>query len=1058
MDIVKKEQEILNYWKYEGVSKKFLEMNKGNKLFRFLEGPPFCTGTMHNGHILSKTIKDTIVRHFHKKGFHIKYNATWDTHGLPIEGLIEKQLKLYTKTKIEEYGIGKFNDECRAIIYQCINDWDKDTKRLGQWLDFENQLATCDLTYMNILWEKFYELYNNGYVYEGTRVMPYSPKLGTALSNFEAKQNYKDVDDNSVIVKFKSKNDDLYYLVWTTTPWTLSSNMSLCINSNVQYITVKYENNNYVLAKELVKKVFNKKSYIIVKEYMGYELINSEYEPIMNYYEHIDFKYKIVADNFVTTTAGTGIVHLAPSFGADDHRVCLEHNIINKDNSPLELRCHIDEHCNYLDIVYNYKGRFVKDCDNDIINEIKENGKLFKKESINHSYPYCYRTDTPLIYRVKSTWFLEVTKIKKELLENNLKSSWFPKHVQLSRFHNWLEEVQDWNIARERYWGTCIPIWRSKDKTEIYCVKSANELEKLANLEKGSLKDLHREYIDDISFKSPKSGKILYRVKYTFDCWYESGMLPYIYYNDKERKGEYNVDFIAEGLDQTRGWFYTLHVLSVMLDNKPAFANNIINGIVLAENGKKMSKRLKNYTNPMELVNNFGSDALRIYLLSSSAVKAEPLKFKDEGLKEVIRNIHIPLNSAYTFLCDYINLYEKTFNEKFLVIPDLVITQNKFNMYLIEKLDELKNNLMNDLNNYNLSNLYNYIREFIDILTNNYIRLNRAKFKSSNKNEAFDVLNMLNIVLYNISLLLSPIMPFYSEFLHQKLVNYYDIRYHNSVHLKNYKHYIDIKEKYNNFDNTLINSYYMNNVIECQYLFKILNLIGRFKSENKLNYKTPINKIMICVPSLNVNIDSNLIKKDCRIIDISEVCVIDNYVDVYYEPNQKSLGMKFRKNSKKINNLLCKITDTQLKQMYIENNIILKDEQDTYILTSDDLEYKIKVKKYNNYEYMIDENTNILIYFDLTHTEETTIRSYIDTLISTIQNIRKEMKLKVWNKIELNLNTTNELLLKGYNIYYTLIKDMLSYDLKLNNIKKYDKTYEIKYNETLIGTFNLELL
>lgn len=1068
MDIIKNETEINEYWRQEGISKKFLEMNKGNQLFRFLEGPPFCTGTMHNGHILSKTIKDTIVRHFHKKGFDIKYNATWDTHGLPIEGLIEKQLGLYTKDQIEEYGIDKFNDECRKIIYQCIEDWDKDTKRLGQWIDFENQLATCDLSYMNVLWKKFNELYEKGYVYEGTRVMPYSAKLGTSLSNFEAKQNYKDVDDDSAIVMFKSCEDNnLYYLVWTTTPWTLSSNMSLCVNSNVNYVTVELESNYYVLAKALLKKVFGKKPFKIIDEYSGTKLVDCEYEPIMDYYKNTPYTYKIVADNFVTTTSGTGIVHLAPAFGADDHRVCLEHNLINKDDSPLQLRCHIDAHCNYLPIIHDYSGRFVKDCDKDIMSDLKQRNVLFKKESINHSYPFCYRTDTPLIYRVQSTWFLEVSAIKQKLLEHNLKSSWYPQHVQMKRFHNWLEEVQDWNIARERYWGTCIPLWISEDKSEVYCVKSSNELEQLAGLEPNSLKDLHREFIDKITFKSPKTGKLLTRVPYVYDCWYESGMMPYVYYNDKQRKGDFNVDFIAEGLDQTRGWFYTLHVLSVMLDDKPAFNHNIINGIVLAEDGKKMSKRLKNYTDPMKLVNEFGADALRMYLLSSNAVKAEPLKFKDEGLKEVIRAIIIPLNSAYGFLSDYIKLYEESFNEKFLVISQLVSSDNNFNMYLAEKLDEFKTKMINDLNNYNLCNLYNYIREFVDILNNNYIRLNRAKFKSSNKNEAYDVLNMLCLTLYNVSLLLSPILPYYSEYLHQCIVKYFTIDYHCSVHLKLYDKFINIKNEYLRLENNsneslfMLLKYYKKNVTECEYLFKIIGLIGKFKAERKLSLSTPIDNITICLKDTTINIYNELIQKDCRIININKIKQIDTYLNYNFVPNQKSIGTKYRKESKNVINLLSKLSYSKLKEMYDNNDIVLVDENDcdkVYKLEQSDLQTKIEVIPYDTYEYIMDDNSEILIYFDMNETENTIMRNYIDILTSTIQNKRKELGLKVWNKIELNLITKNELLINAYNTYKKLLDDILSYELKLNDKNKYDNKYEIKSNtNVIIGYFELTI-
>lgn len=633
-----REKRILQMWSSQEIFQKSLDLRKGSKVFSFYDGPPFATGLPHYGHILAGTIKDVIPRYKTMKGFYVPRRFGWDCHGLPVENEIEKAKQLAGAPAIEEFGIARFNEECRDIVLRYTEDWKAVVKRMGRWVDMDSPYKTMDLPFMESVWWVFSKLFELGLVYQGFKVMPFSAKLGTPLSNFEANLNYKDVDDPSLVVKFSLKErPHVFFLVWTTTPWTLFSNLALVVNPDMKYVEIIDEatKEHYILAESRVKEYF-KENIQIVKRFIGSDLAGAGYNPLFSYFKDRGGAkaFTVLTDGFVGEEDGTGIVHAAPSFGEADFFVCSREGI--------EPVCPVDSNGKFTKEIPEFEGLFVKEADKEIYRLLKKEGKVFKYGTIRHRYPFCYRSDTPLIYKTVTTWFVAVEKIKEKILAANEKIYWMPEHIKQGRFGKWLENARDWAVSRNRYWGTPIPLWRSDDNDYIV-IKSAKDLEERSGR---SIKDLHRHFIDDITFEV--DGKVYKRVPEVFDCWFESGSMPYAQHhypfeNKKETMEQFPADFIAEGLDQTRGWFYTLTVLSAALFDKPAFTHAIVNGIVLAEDGQKMSKRLKNYPDPMDVIEKFGADAVRLYLLHSPVVMADDLKFSERGVETTLRSLLLPL-------------------------------------------------------------------------------------------------------------------------------------------------------------------------------------------------------------------------------------------------------------------------------------------------------------------------------------------------------------------------------------------------------------------------------
>ncbi|MEI6397917.1 MAG: isoleucine--tRNA ligase, partial [Pseudomonadota bacterium] len=723
------EREVLASWKTNQIFTKQNDRRKNAKEFAFYDGPPFANGLPHYGHLLANTIKDIVPRCWIMRGFKVERKFGWDCHGVPVEYEIEKRDNLKGSGAIKEIGIGEFNERCRASVLHYANEWEKTITRIGRWVDWSNQYRTMDMSFMETVWWVFSELYKKGLVYRSHKVVPYSPRLTSVLSNFEANQNYKMTQDPSVFIRFKLKNEDAYFLAWTTTPWTLISNLALAVGPDIDYVKVKHlaDGAVYWLAEARLDAVFKKpKSGEAVVEILerskGNALKGKSYEPLFPYFASHKNSFVVLVDSYVTTADGSGIVHQAPAYGEDDFRICKAANI--------EFVDPIDDEGRFKDPISEYKGMNFKEADKEITKRLKAEGKLIRQETVDHSYPFCDRTDTPLMYRAVPCWYVAVEKIIPKLVANNQKINWVPGHLKDGRMGNWLENARDWAISRNRFWGTPLPIWVCDTHEEhIEVFGDAVSLERKSGRK---LTDLHKHFIDDIAFKCSECSGTMKRVPEVFDCWFESGSMPYAQlhypFENKARLEEiFPADFIAEGLDQTRGWFYTLSVLSTALFDRPAFKNVIVNGIICDETGKKMSKRHRNYTAPEELLEKYGADGTRLYMINSPILRGEDLVFSDKGVVETIRAVILPLWNAQSFLTTYADADGWRPNAE-LAGGKRPKATAELDQWIISRLHTMIQSVHQHMESYHLYAVIPEVLTFIEELTNWYIRLSRRRF------------------------------------------------------------------------------------------------------------------------------------------------------------------------------------------------------------------------------------------------------------------------------------------------------------------------------------------
>ena len=774
------EEEILKYWEEINAFHRSLEMNKGNPKYTFYDGPPFATGLPHHGHIAAGTIKDVVTRYAHQNGFDVERRFGWDCHGLPIEFEIDKAYNIKTKKEVLELGIAEYNSRCKNIVMRYSNEWRSIVGRLGRWIDFDNDYKTMDLNFMESVWWSFKQLFNKGLVYRSSRVMPFSCGCNTVLSNFEANSNYQDVQDKSVIATFPLITmENTSVLAWTTTPWTLPTNFALAMHPQFTYVKFKAKDseNSYIVLEELlpsILKMLNIKQHVVEQKFKGSELKGLEYVPLFNHYEHMRASgcFRVYNAEFVTKESGTGIVHCAP-YGEDDFNLFTREGIVSSENPPDPL----DENGIFTSAIPELSGQYFKVANETIEKLLKERKRIIYIGTHNHSYPFCWRSNTPLIYRPVKSWFIKVEQLKEDLLRNNKDARWVPQFVQDKRFHNWLSDARDWCFSRSRFWGNPIPLWVSDDFEEVVCVGSIQELKELSGV--SEITDLHREFIDHITIPSKQGKGVLRRIEEVFDCWYESGAMPYAqcHYpfttNEEEFNKRFPADFIAEGLDQTRGWFYTLLVLGTGLFNKNPFKNLIVNGLVLDKDGKKLSKSKKNFTDPMILVNELGADSLRLYLMNSPVVRSEPLRFKDEGVRAIIKEVFLPWFNCYRFFVQNAGRYETATNQSYKFDPESLNKSNNFmDRWIIASCQNLIKSVRHEMENYKLYAVLPLLLKFLDNLTNWYVKLNRRRIKGENGNEDGKIaLDVLFDTLLNMNILIAPFVPFLTENIYRNLSN-----------------------------------------------------------------------------------------------------------------------------------------------------------------------------------------------------------------------------------------------------------------------------------------------
>jgi len=1006
------EKEIIQYWACEDVTNKIKESRKESPIWQFLDGPPFVNGTPHHGHLLVSAIKDTMVRYMSQKGYQITYQIGFDCHGLPLEQEAEKTIgKVSPNDNLER--LTEFNNQCRNIISNCSEVWYETLGRLGRQFDKSQTYKTCDLKFMESLWWAFKKLWDDGLIYQSKKVMPYSPKCETPLSNFEAGSNYQERTDISIYAKFKLVNSDEFLLIWTTTPWSLFANQGICVNGEFDYQLVELSTDNFTeklwVAKDFVEKLFYdpKYSYQVMKTVKGSELVGLEYQPIfpVNNYNN----YKVYADSYVQNTSGTGLVHLAPLFGDDDMRVMkLPHLQLPDYLVDSQVKYTISYIVNNVDI----KGMFVMDATTDIVIHLKNTNQAFKSEKIKHNYPYCWRTDYPLVYLATDAWFMNVQQIIPELIENNKQIHWYPSYVGTERFANWIKDSPDWCLSRNRVWGTPIPIWMNEHGDKM-CIGSIKELEELTG---NTFNDLHLDSLNSVEFtilENPDKGTMKGTFKRTFgvlDCWFESGMAGLSRFGYPECADKsYPVDFIAESLDQTRGWFYTLNVLSTALNHSPAFKKVIVSGLILAEDGKKMSKRLQNYTSPDAIIEKYGADIFRLYMIGSPAAKAESFCFKDSDLIEITRKI-IPYYNAH--------LFSKECKFKYTT---LVASNNQLDQWIRMKLIETNQYIYRHMENLELPSIPNHIYKFIDTLCNTFIKLSRDRLKGNiseiDHNESYST---LYYVLKDFNKLLVPFMPHLAEYFNKSLS--YDEN-NESVHLQT----IDINSIFDyKLDINLLNGFYSVN--------EVLETVRNLRQQINKPIFYPLDKIELYTDSPSIVEYKNIICKELNIKNL--IINSTETLNKTYRPNKGSLCKTFKKEANKYIALI------------EQGNVLWEGCLAEYYTFEYNLDPNIcdmvgTKFNYNNSDGYISQ---AVLYLSTNTSKDNDMEAEINNIRREINILRKEMNFKLSNKVQVIFEK---------NIFWDEIKpeliEILSKRLNVP-IDFVDSLVEYKIIETFTGT------
>ncbi len=764
-NIDEKEKKILDFWKKKKIFEKSLRKNPKKNSYVFYDGPPFATGLPHYGHILASVLKDVFPRFWTMNGKYVRRVWGWDCHGLPIENIAETELKIKTKDEIEKIGVKKFNDFCRSKVLTYASEWKKTVERIARWTEFDNSYKTMDNNYIESVWWAFKQLYEKGLIYEGEKILMYCPRCETPLSKSEIAMDnsYKNIKDQSITVKFKLKDEDAYALAWTTTPWTLPSNLALTVNPSFkyQYIKDKSDGTVYIIAGELIEKYFkDKKEYEVIKEVSGKELIGKKYEPLFSYFEDVKEAFKIIPGNFVTSEEGTGIVHTAPAFGEEDYLVCKENKI--------ELVQPVDSQGKFTDDIVDFKGDYVFNANKKIVEFLKKQNKIVKIEDTEHEYPFCYRCETPLIYRAVPSLFVDIQKVKSKILKLNKKINWYPKFLKEGRVKHNIETAPDWNISRNRYWASAIPVWKC-ECGEMKVIGSIKELKKEAkNLPKEKI-DLHKDFLDKVKLKC-KCGKEMERVPEVLDCWFESGSMPFAQFhfpfeNKKEFENNLPSQFVAEYIGQTRAWFYYMMVLSCILFEDIPFENVLTTGTILAKDGSKMSKSKENYPDPWTIFEKYGVDSLRFYLLFSSVMNADNLNFSEKGVEEIYKKVILLLNNVNNFYLMYKTRAKASSNSK-----------NILDRWIISRLNQTNKEITENMKNYNTIKVCSEIKKFVEELSTWYLRRSRERFSADKKAE-----KTLKFVLEEFSKLIAPTIPFVAEKIFQSVNSEKE-----SVHLENW--------------------------------------------------------------------------------------------------------------------------------------------------------------------------------------------------------------------------------------------------------------------------------
>ncbi len=1012
------ETDILSMWEKSQIFERSVSEKPKDNIFSFYDGPPFATGLPHYGHLLAGTIKDVIPRFKTMQGYRVERIWGWDTHGLPIENIVEQELDIKTKTQVEALGIDKFNELCRSKVLAYADEWKKIVGRTGRWVDMESAYLTMNPEFMESVWWVFSELYKKNLAYEGHKVMPYCPRCSTPLSNMEVGQGYKDKRDKAITVKFELVDEPgTYVLAWTTTPWTLPGNLALSVGPKIEYSKVRTAKGTFILATERLigyKKELGE--YTVVSTYRGKDLVGKKYLPVFNYFTPVDKAFEIIDGDHVTTSDGTGIVHTAPAFGEEDYQVSKKHGI--------DFFMPVDDLGQFTIEVPEYAGKSVVtlELNEEIITDLGD--KVFRVDGITHSYPHCWRCDTPLIYKGVSSWFVAVEKIKSKMLENNKEIYWLPDSVGHARFQKLIENAPDWSISRNRFWGTPIPIWHCVKCGDIEVLASIAELETKSGTK---VSDIHLHKISDLSWGCNCGGTKQISGE-VFDCWFESGSMPYgsIHYpfENKEKFGrDFPADFIAEGIDQTRGWFYSLLVLSTALFDKSAYQSVVVNGTILAEDGFKMSKKLKNYPDPVHIIDTYGADAMRFYLMASPAVKAEDFRFTEKGVEEVVKKVILTLWNSYGFFATYAEI------DGFIPSGKLS-TDHPMDFWIISELNKLIENVTESFEKYDLSRVARLLSDFIDDLSNWYIRRSRRRFwKTENdgdKNAAYETLYHV-LVIY--TKLLAPYMPFITEEIYQKLIVSVDKKAPISVHLADWpkakKGYID--EKVN------AQVHLARNIVE-----KGLKL----RAQAGINVRQPLSSLQIIL-ALNENLLPEIvvsIKEELNVATVSTHLSQETIEGLSVSPVAR---LDFRVAGPRLGTKIKDIQAALARGEYekdAEGNTIVGET----VLSSEEALVGLAVTSQAEH-LIVESDGNVAVVLDTTISKDLLAEGHAREAVRVVQDARKRADFQVSDHIEIGI-------VGGSAEVIRAIQDWLDYLQKetLADLVKFEKLADFDYNESVM--------
>ena len=986
------EKEILDFWKNDNTFQKSIDTKPKDKQFIFYEGPPTANGMPGIHHVIARTVKDIICRYKTMQGYRVERKAGWDTHGLPVEVEVEKTLGIKSKEEIIELGAEKFNQACRDSIFKYLNEWEILTERMAYWIDLEHAYVTFHTDYIESVWWALKKLFDDGLIYKGFKILPYCPICESPLSSHEVAQGYVELKEASIYVKFRIKSGKFEgsdFLVWTTTPWTLPSNVALSVNAKHPYVRIELSETGerYVLAKERLSVI--KDEYKIIDEVNGSELENTEYEPLFNFFNSEKKSYYVTLGDFVTMEDGTGIVHIAPAYGEDDYNIGLKYD--------LPVLQAVMKNGRFRDDAGRYAGMNFKEADPEIINDLKASGRLYKKEMFTHSYPHCWRHKTPLMYYATDSWFIRTTSFKDKLIEYNKAINWNPPEFGEGRFGNWLEENKDWALSRNRFWGTPLPIWYYEDNNGKMHYEAIGSIEELRSKAKnfnevypeGQEPDLHKPYIDNIILMSD-DGHEMKRTSEVIDCWFDSGSMPfaqfhYPFENKEKFERHHPADFIAEGLDQTRGWFYSLHVISTYLFNKPAYKNLIVNGLILDKFGKKMSKSLGNAVNPFEMIDKFGADILRWYLVGTTPVWKSKL-FNEAEMIEVKNKFFDTLINTFRFFVIYANMSDFVYDEsKRKPVSERV----EIDKWIISKLNSLKQNYYDSMDSYDITKAAKYLFEFtLDEMSNWYLRRNRKRFRQPvDENDKMSAYQTLYEVLYEIIKMAAPISPFISDKLFHLLTGK-----KSSVHLEEFTPYLEDE----------INVKLEEEMALAQ---KIVYLVRALRVKNNLKVRQPLRRIL--VPAMNQEQRETLERvKDIILeeVNIRELHIIGSDSEIISKkakPNFKIIGPKYGKDVKKIQKIITELTSEEITKVEVNGSV----SKDGFIITSEDFE----IHTDNIEGWLIEKEGNITVALDITLDEGLINEGILREFINRIQTFRKNSDFNVNDRVTIKLEADNKL-------------------------------------------------